>query len=92
MTPSQALRKARTLIDTAGWIQHEARTPAGFCALGALMQVGLMYQTYHGFCEAIGCKAISTWNDAPERTKADVLAAFDRAIAAAEAAEQGGGR
>ena len=31
-------------------------------------------------------EAIYDWNDAPERTHAEVLAAFDRAIAAAEAA------
>lgn len=31
-------------------------------------------------------EAIYNWNDAPERTHAEVLAAFDRAIATAEAA------
>jgi hypothetical protein len=30
---------------------------------------------------------IATWNDAPERTEAEVLAAYDKAITAAEAQE-----
>jgi hypothetical protein len=39
---------------------------------------------------AVGCKhsyEIARWNDAPERTQAEVLAAFDKAI---QLAEQGG--
>ena len=35
------------------------------------------------FWEAIGGASIPTWSDAPNRTKAEVLAAFDRAIALA---------
>ena len=45
-------------------------------------------------CRAIGItpgsyppRDIYDWNDAPERTHADVLAAFDKAIALAEAEE-----
>lgn len=34
--------------------------------------------------DAVGC-AIPKWNDAPERTHAEVLAAFDKAIELAEA-------
>lgn len=32
---------------------------------------------------AAGCDSIPRWNDAPERTHAEVLAAFDQAIASA---------
>lgn len=34
-------------------------------------------------------EGIATWNDAPERTKDEVLAAYDKAIAAAEESERG---
>ena len=35
----------------------------------------------------IGSHEIVPWNDAPERTHAEVMAAFDRAIAAEQAKE-----
>lgn len=35
--------------------------------------------------EAVVMDHLPTWNDAPERTHAEVMAAFDRAIAAEEA-------
>ena len=34
---------------------------------------------------AAGTRSISTWNDDPARTQAEVIAAFDKAIAIAEA-------
>lgn len=36
----------------------------------------------HAFCDAIGDESIPKWNDAPERTLAEVWAAFDIAIEA----------
>lgn len=36
-----------------------------------------------------GAQSLALWNDAPERTHAEVLAAFDRAIALAGAGEGG---
>lgn len=35
--------------------------------------------------EALGTDALMAWNDAPDRTQEDVLAAFDKGIAIAEA-------
>lgn len=64
-----------------------------FCASGALNQAALGQPYYHAsrmpvrlararkfFVEAIGQDSIPIWNDAPRRTKKDVLEAFDRAI------------
>lgn len=57
-----------------------------WCALGALdwaEPVG-WFRVYGRVCEAIGGPDLPRWNDAPERTHAEVLDAFDRAIALAE--------
>jgi hypothetical protein len=65
------------------------RAAVCFCAVGAIKR-------YDHWCydlvakplaTAIGVKGVTgiyDWNDAPERTQADVLAAFDRAIELAE--------
>lgn len=62
-----------------------------WCASGALWVVGVnmftdarrVFMRANGITETVG---IPEWNDAPERTQADVLAAFDRAIELASAA------
>lgn len=62
-----------------------------FCSSGALIRVGHQSRT-HGlvppflkaqaaFLQVIESPDIALWNDAPGRTQADVLAAFDKAIA-----------
>jgi hypothetical protein len=57
-----------------------------FCALGAIRRASGSYtdcQPAAGvFRAAIGSAFIDGWNDAPGRTQAEVLEAFDRAIAA----------
>lgn len=40
---------------------------------------------YDALCRAAGGACLPSWNDAPERTHAEVMAVFDRAIAAEEA-------
>jgi hypothetical protein len=90
------LREARTLIER-GWTQHApARTAAGipvwggeksavcWCTVSALCQA---HASFTVFREAIGISfdtGIAEWNDAPERTQAEVLVAFDKAIELAE--------
>ena len=44
----------------------------------------LQHQTIETFKKAISIKHIISWNDAPSRTHAQVLAAFDKAIRLAE--------
>lgn len=76
------------------------REACSWCTLGALSRAldlsntdayGVDYtRAREAIADAIGrdCdggRAIAVWNDHRERTQADVLAAFDRAIAACEA-------
>lgn len=61
-----------------------------FCVYGALDSTGLHIDesVYTLIKEANGLPGnmpLSRWNDAPERTQADVLEAFDHAIAKANA-------
>lgn len=60
-----------------------------FCLNGALNYAeGLAFVSYDGrelIREAVGQPNTIKWNDEPTRTKAEVLAVFDRAIALAEA-------
>lgn len=87
---ASALVAARKLIESpADWNHRNCAQTAisascGECRDAAALDV---------FCEAIGIEGegrgksyrIWNWNDAPERTHAEVLAAFDRAIAKASA-------
>ena len=58
------------------------------CAGNALEDCGIYNNRY--FLIAINARVceIPSWNDAPERTHAEVLDAFDRAIALAESENQ----
>ena len=92
MSLVETLRAARALVDTpekwgqgAHFLQGGAR-----CMSGALISVGapLDGAVYRALCRATAVTldhGLSRWNDAPERTHADVLAAFDKAIEAAKA-------
>lgn len=58
-----------------------------FCAYGALYAVAERrgYTAWQALGDVLGMRKIDsilTWNDAPGRTQADVLALYDRAIAA----------
>lgn len=53
------------------------------CSLGALHSVGDSDEARQYLREAnakVPCWNLAVWNDAPDRTHAEVLAAFDRAI------------
>jgi hypothetical protein len=59
-----------------------------FCPAGAIIaetpfDVDTWRAAHAAFRRALGITSLFEWNDAPSRTRADVLAAFDRAIAAA---------
>lgn len=60
-----------------------------WCAIGAcwanadtsnLAACEVIRQATDKLSDAVGARAINIWNDSPTRTKAEVLAAFDRAI------------
>lgn len=87
------LREARELIDTPEkWIQGLFHGLGRYCVLGAVYEgarrAGAERLT-HPAVDALGYAifgrpvdySISAWNDALERTHADVLAAIDTAIA-----------
>lgn len=92
-TTADRLRAARALIeDPHCWIQGEADDGKGrYCMLGAINASGPRVQDQ---CKLMAVDimrltlqttmGIVRWNDAPERTHAEVVDAFDRAIARAE--------
>lgn len=98
---AQDLRAAKALIDTPEkWTKgklirrDENDQICAMCSIGAIYVAtqetlnARHYAAKAAFREAAGCVeglSISYWNDAPERTHAEVMAAFDRAIEKAEA-------
>lgn len=85
----RALTAARDKVAVA-WCQNEGRAPGGsVCAAAALVEnVNLEPDdmitnniAWLAFVKAIGTRNIFKWNDTPGRTQAEVVAAFDRAIA-----------
>lgn len=96
MTTREVLVAARALIDTPEkWIQGTwnldlASGATCFCALGALREVvgGLAGDAFSLLCDQVPGRykrGIARFNDAPTTTHADVMALFDRAIAACDA-------
>lgn len=82
------LRAARKLIEKPErWAQGTSFTGTARCAWGAILA------TEHDFVDVLSAAGfmrrivgpyIAEWNDIPQRTHAEVLAAFDKAIALAE--------
>lgn len=98
MTTKEILIAARAKIDAPErWTQGvvarnadghptyiSAENAVCWCIAGAITSVGGDDVACGVFLRATGTKHIGKWNDDPTRTHAEVLAAFDRAIAAAE--------
>lgn len=83
MTVHETLCKARNLIDRHGWCQHSFARGGMYCTLGAIKAVAkLDYQCREVLLSVLKVESVANWNDAPGRTKQEVLDAFDRAIAA----------
>lgn len=91
------LKAARALIDTPEkWIQlspgghnYDTKTPGCTCVANAMyFSCGENSVRQNAMLRAFGFDRLGliwAWNDAPERTHADVMAAFDKAIEKAEA-------
>lgn len=93
MTPVDILKSARALVaQPERWCQgHGGRYGDAVCCLVALNDaskgdhVGDKYDHAKSyFTAAIQRRYVAQWNDDPWRTHAEVLSAFDRAIALAE--------
>ena len=86
----QLLLDAADLIERTHWWNGKsvARPRPAYCALTAITMAGdthgvsLAHEaaTYFSHYVGIGDQRIPHWNDAPGRTKVEVLAAYDRAI------------
>lgn len=82
---AQGFRDAAKLLRKEGWCKGDFHDLKGRrCALGALNDIFEsraedIYQACKFFRKALRITRIDKWNDAPERTKAQVLAAFERA-------------
>lgn len=74
---TQALIRGRQRIE-AGWCQRAMRTREGVCAVAA---VSFHADALRMLQRALGRDGVPVWNDAPTRTKDDVLCLYDRAIA-----------
>lgn len=95
MTLVEILRAGKANLLERGWCQGDyaalyADKPRKCCA-GTALPCGIggmgaleILKVANGIPLSIG---IGEWNDAPERTREDVLTAYDKAIAAAEALE-----
>ena len=62
----------------ASWHRHDDRVDADFVAHSA--ETRALTAGTDVLSRATGTLAIDTWNDEPERTRAEVLAAVDRAL------------
>ena len=62
----------------ASWHRHDDRLDADFVAHSA--EARTLVEATEVLSRATGTLAIDSWNDAPERSRPDVIAAIDRAL------------
>ncbi len=92
MTTLEVLKEARTLI-SKGWTRGHYAHKNSYCMVGAVMHVCAGRDERQLACRAskealMGCLPkgyldLVMFNDTPDRTKEEVLAVFDKAIAEA---------
>lgn len=98
MKLSEILRAGKQRLETLGWVQGDENVYLAHsikcCAATALLPIDKWDWPAAGeacrFLErtnGIETGGISFWNDSPTRTLPEVLTAYDKAIAAAEAQE-----
>lgn len=89
MDTHEVLVAARNLIDREGWADHARggdRSPTGpqcaglACTAAAGEWGGVSLHAVVALQDVVG-EDLYQWNDTPGRTKEEVLAAFDKAIA-----------
>lgn len=87
----QALQDGRKRIETVGWCQgsYKRYNPltgqaVSFCMVGSIFESRLSLVASDGAISLLSLAVdgpVAAWNDEPSRTKEEVLAAFDVAIA-----------
>lgn len=81
-------RAAANLIEKRGWVQHRYEIHKyGFCLLGAKDHVDMPVQTDLIVKGVLGLpknQHVSNWNDAPHRSKEDVVRILRRCAAVLE--------
>lgn len=97
-TLKQVLEEARDILNGADWYHGNNPSDGCKCAYTAIAQAednvcSASLRTARFFAEANDIaddgylNGVPNWNDAPGRTKEEVLEAFDKAIAAADKVE-----
>jgi hypothetical protein len=85
----QVLLDAASLIEQKGWCQGSAMMDDASCAAWAITQAARNLSQYdYGLAEhvgnrlarIVGARSIPFWNDAPGRTKEEVIAAMRAAV------------
>jgi hypothetical protein len=89
------LIKAKEVLERDGWIKGSYSSNRGYCAVGAVINVDgvTVFDTdilppLNALLRQINTESkdpvftVTDWNDRDDRTKEEVLAVFDRAIAA----------
>jgi hypothetical protein len=92
MSPKEIIVKTKQAILDRGWVKGD-QSPEGVCLLRAIeIGAGCSYRSfpnspdaqmaYMSVVQATGARkgAISCWNDAPGRTRDEVLAVLDAAM------------
>ncbi len=84
----KVLERARQLLIDKGWCQGKYKNFDGqYCSLGAINAVtksNKLQEEARKILKGVLPIQISNWNDAPGRTKQQVLGAFKRAITLAK--------
>lgn len=91
MTVADVLNGAADLIERDGWCQNTSHGAGGTrCAVAAIrdarpLPVGVYTGALEWFERTLGCPSAALWNDAPGRTKTEVVAALRAAAERARA-------
>lgn len=95
-TPAMVLREAAAIIERDGWCQGDYRDGKKRCAVGAIADArppdwpDRLFDAVDSAIEAVvGTAILPDWNDAPGRTKDEVIAAL---LSAANQAESTHGK
>lgn len=92
---AQKLDEARALIETRGWARNDYECNGGLCIIGAIRAATngdpFTWSDESGVLErfmrsALGLCWLDVWNDAPERTQAEVIEALRKAAELARSA------